>query len=120
MRRALTLFVFLWAAVTSAAQTHSVTLAWVDQLNPSGTQYNAYRASGACPATPPTSTAGFVKLNSSSISGMTYIDATVTAGQTYCYVVTAVNTTSETAPSPDAQAVILTLFPVSTLTVRSN
>lgn len=111
---------FLFFAAAALAQTgHSSTLTWQDTQNPTGTTYNAWRASGACPATAPTSTppAGFTLLNTVPIASLTYVDTAVTAGNTYCYVVTAVGPNGQSSPSNDAQAVIPAAFPVQSVSV---
>lgn len=106
------------------AQTgqHFTTLTWNDTVNPSGTQYNAWRAPGACPTTAPTTTppTGFTLLNSTPLSAMTYRDTTVTAGLPYCYVVTAMGPQGQSAPSNDAGVVVPAAFPVSGLTVTAQ
>jgi len=88
----------------SGAGTHDAILSWTARTTSGVVGYNVYRgtASGGESATP---------LNSSPINGTTYTDATVQAGQTYYYVVTAVasddatqsansNEVSATVPSP--------------------
>jgi|SRR6185437_76950 len=82
------------AAVAADAQTttHSVTLSWVDNSNPTGTTYNVYRASGLC-----SGSSVFSKL-ASAVAAFTYVDSTVTVGS-YCYQVTAVSNSVEGAPS---------------------
>ncbi len=80
---------------------HTVTLSWVASTSPNVT-YNVYRSS--------TSGGPYTKLNSSPISGLTYVDSAVVAGQTYYYVARAVdsgatesvnsNQTTAVVPSP--------------------
>ena len=61
---------------------HSASLSWTASTTPNVT-YNVYRATGSTgPFTTP--------LNSSPITGTTFVDTTVQAGQTYYYVATAV------------------------------
>lgn len=93
------------------AQTpqHSVTLNWVDTSNPSGTTYSVYRSVGLCSGTP-----SFSKL-ASAVTAKTYIDSTVTPGN-YCYEVTAVFQSVESAPSNTALAPVPT-FPPANLSV---
>lgn len=115
-----TLVLLLGLAAACYAQSgHSVTLSWTDTQNPSGTTYNAWRATGACPATPPTTTppAGFTQLNTTPVTAMTYLDTAVTAGDTYCYVVTAAGPNGQSVPSNTAGATVPPAFPVSGLTV---
>jgi len=84
MRRfLLAALLLLLAGVTAQAQTtHSVTLTWADTLNPTGTTYSVYRATGLCSGTPV-----FSKL-ATAVTVLTYKDTTVTPGN-YCYTVTA-------------------------------
>lgn len=100
------------AGLLKAQTQHSATLSWTDPSNPTGTTYNVYRQTSACPATEPTSLAGFTKLNTSIVTGLTFTDSTVTPGS-YCYLVTAVVGSAESGPSPDAGASVLPFAPVS-------
>jgi len=107
----------LFLAVGLQAQTatppHSVTLAWQDTQNPSGTTYNAYRAAGDCITTPPV----FAKINLVPITSTNWTDQTVSDGR-YCYQVTAVDTAgNESAPSNSAVAFVKP-FPPTTLTAH--
>jgi hypothetical protein len=96
---------------------HSVTMTWADSLNPAGTTYNVYRAAGACPAAPPTvtppTTEGFALLVAG-LTTKTETDSTVAGGAIYCYLVTAVVSGAESAPSNIAQA---GSFPPTMLTI---
>ena len=65
-----------------AATTHSVELSWAASTSAGVVGYNVYRA---------ISTGGYSKLDSSIVTGLKYTDVTVTAGTTYKYVVTAVD-----------------------------
>jgi cellulose 1,4-beta-cellobiosidase len=78
---------------------HAAKLSWTASTTPSVT-YNVYRATASTgPFTTP--------LNSSPITGTTYTDTAVTAGQTYYYVVTAVASSgTQSADSNTAQATI--------------
>lgn len=114
-----TLVLLLGLAAACYAQSgHSVTLSWTDSQNPAGTTYNVWRASGACPATAPTSTppTGFTQLNTAPVTATTYLDTAVTAGDTYCYVVTAVGPNGQSAPSNTAGVGVPAAFPVSGVT----
>lgn len=85
MKKGLRFIVFavlFTAAVSNAQTTHSVTLTWVDPLNPTGTTYNVYRSTGLCSGTP-----AFSKL-ASGVSTLTYKDTSVGVGN-FCYEVTA-------------------------------
>ena len=101
MRLLLSCAIALLACVNLLAQTgKNVGLTWADDLNPSSTTYNAYRAPGSCSGTP-----GFAKINVSPIALKTYTDPSVPVG-VYCYRVTAVYETAESAPSNSAGALI--------------
>jgi len=110
---------FLFAGFAFGQQTHSATPTWTDTANPSGTTYNAWRASGTCPSPGPTTTppSGFTQLNAAAITAMTYTDTTVAAGATYCYVLTAVTSAGQSVPSGTGQGTIPGAFQVSGLTV---
>lgn len=94
------------AAVTVAIPVaHSATLSWTASTtsNPGGSiaGYNAYRSS--------TSGGLYTKLTSTLVTLTSYVDATVQAGATYYYVVTAVdNLGNESEFSNQVQAVIPT------------
>ena len=84
----------------SVYNAHAANLSWTPSATPNVT-YNVYRATASTgPFTTP--------LNSSPITGTTYKDSLVQAGQTYYYVVTAVATDgTESADSgPPVQATI--------------
>lgn len=101
---ALALGVFL-----AQGQTHSVTLNWTDTLNPAGTTYSVYRATGLCSGTPT-----FSKI-ASALTVLTYVDTTVTPGN-YCYSVSATYAGMESAQSNTAGAPVPS-FPPTSLTV---
>ena len=83
-----------------AAPQHRVDLAWTASAS-SVTGYNVYRSS--------TSGSGYVKLNSSLNAGTSFSDSSVTAGATYFYVTTAVDSTgTESSYSNQVQATIPT------------
>jgi hypothetical protein len=122
MKRVIQLIVLTAAlAVCLCAATHSITIAWTDTVNPTGTTtYNVYRLTGACP-TPAPATApppGFAQLVSG-ISTTTETDSTVLPATTYCYLVTAVVAGSESVPSNTAQGVEPGSFPPTMLQVKS-
>lgn len=73
------------------APAHQVTLTWVPSTNSGVTGYNVYRSQ--------TNGSGYVKLTGTPVSGLTYVDANVTGGQTYYYEVTVVSGAAESAPS---------------------
>jgi hypothetical protein len=87
----------------SGAGGHYVVLSWTASTTAGVVGYNAYRGT--------TSSGPFSQLNSSLISGTTYTDGNVQAGQKYYYVVNAIasdevtessnsNVASATVPSP--------------------
>ncbi len=83
----------------TAATQHSVQLTWVASTNVIG--YNVYRSS--------TSGGPYTILNPSLIGTIAYTDTTVSAGTTYYYVVTAVDSSSkESGYSNETKAVIPT------------
>ena len=88
----------------SGAGTHDVILSWTASTTPGVVGYDVYRGTTSGGPYP-------TELNSTPVNGTTYTDATVQAGQTYYYVVTAVasddvtqsadsNQVSATVPSP--------------------
>ena len=89
------------AGTGQAAPTtpHSVELSWNPSSSSGVTGYNVFRAaaSGAYGSTP---------LNSAPVSGTTYADASVTAGQTYFYIVTTVGSGTSSAASNEVEATI--------------
>jgi hypothetical protein len=98
--RYLVMLIMLALVIPLAAQaSHSVTLTWVDTQNPTGTTYNVKRATGTCTGTPSFSTI------SSAVAVKTYTDSTVTVGN-YCYIVTAVFSSIESAPSYSVNPVV--------------
>jgi hypothetical protein len=96
----LTLLLVAFALMAQPAGTHSVTLTWQDGRNPTGTTYNAYRAPGACGS----ATAVFTGVGLG-LTGLTYVDSTVSIG-TYCYQVKATNGSTESAASNQAVAIV--------------
>jgi len=78
---------------------HSVNLSWTASSSPNVAGYNVYRGTA--------SGGPYTKVNSAPVSGTTYTDTTVQPGQTYYYVVTAVDTSNaESAYSSPVQAVV--------------
>ena len=74
-------------------------LSWNPSSSSGVTGYNVFRAgtSGAYGSTP---------LNSGPVSGTTYADASVTAGQTYFYIVTTVGSGASSVASNEVEATI--------------
>jgi fibronectin type 3 domain-containing protein len=69
----------------AAATTYTVGLAWT--AGSSATGFNIYRGT--------TSGGPYTKLNASALSAASYSDSSVTAGQTYYYVATDLNSSGE-------------------------
>ena len=92
------------AAVGGACVTgvvHSAALTWTASTSSNVTGYNVYR--GTQPNGP------YTRLTAAPVAGTAYTDFTVQAGQTYYYVATAVDSSSnESAYSSQASAVIPT------------
>jgi hypothetical protein len=83
---------------TATAQpvSRSVSLSWTASTSPNVSGYNVYRAT----------TAGgtYVRINGSTVTGTSFVDRNVVAGQTYYYVATALNGTSESGFSTSVSA----------------
>jgi hypothetical protein len=78
--------------------SHSVTLTWTASTS-TVSGYNVYRST--------VSGGPYTKMNSSLIASATYVDNGVTAGQTYYYVVTSVDSNSvESANSAEVSALV--------------
>lgn len=92
------------AALLSGQTAHKVTLTWTDLLNPPGTTYNVKRATGLCSGTPTFNTIA------TAIAVKTYEDSTVQPGP-YCFIVTAVYSGVESAPSNTALANVPSFAP---------
>src|SRR6516225_9573385 len=81
---------------------HSVTVTWTASTSTGVTGYNVFRSQ--------TTGGPYTQMNTNLIGGTSYVDSSVTAGQSYYYVVTAVgsgssqssysNETSASVPSP--------------------
>jgi hypothetical protein len=85
-------------AGTGTSPVYTVGLSWTASTS-SVMGYNVYRG--------PASSGPFSKINPSLNSNTAYTDGSVTSGQTYYYVTTAVNSSNEeSSPSTPAQAVI--------------
>lgn len=95
----LALLLLLALPIHAQSSQHSVTLTWIDTVNPIGTTYNVYRAPGLCTGTP-----AFFEI-ASAIAILTYIDLAVVPSS-YCYEVTASYGGLESDPSPTALAVV--------------
>lgn len=111
------LVLFFGLAFAASAAPHSVTLTFTasaDDLGSTGAGYGytAWRASGTCPTTAPTTTTGFTALNSMPFLTTTYTDSTVTVGQ-FCYLVTFTSGTAQSLPSNTAGAAVLPQAPTN-------
>lgn len=95
-----TVFCSLTFACALAAQVRTVTLTWNDDVNPAGTTYNVYRATGVCAGSPT-----FTRVNSTPIATKTYVDSGVAPGN-YCYVVRAAAAGLESDDSNQAGAAV--------------
>ncbi|MFL6446645.1 MAG: DUF4082 domain-containing protein [Bryobacteraceae bacterium] len=88
-------------AATAASTAHSVSLSWTASTSSNITGYNVYRGT--------TSGGTYTKVNSAMVGTTTYVDGSVTAGQTYYYVTTAVDGSgAESGYSNQATAVVPT------------
>lgn len=110
-------YLFILAALTLSvsahAQAHSASIKWTASID-TGVTYNVYRLIGSCPTT----VTGFTKITSS-VSVLTFIDSTVTAGN-YCYYVTSSLNGAESVPSNLASAVILPAAPTAVSITGTN
>lgn len=85
----------------TGAVAHSVTLSWTASTSSNVTGYNVYR--GVQSGGP------YTKLTATAVTGTTYTDNAVQAGQTYYYVATAVdNSNNESAYSAAISAIVPT------------
>lgn len=97
------------ACYAQTSTQHSATLTWTDTLNPVGTTYSIYRATGLCSGPP-----SFSRI-ATGVAVKTYEDTTVQVGN-YCYTVTATFNGVESANSNSAGAAVPT-FTVTQLQV---
>jgi hypothetical protein len=80
-------------------QSHTVALSWTASTTTTVTGYNVYRST--------TNGSGYVKINSSLVTALTYADSAVLNGTTYYYVTTAVDSTgAESSYSNQGTAVV--------------
>lgn len=92
------------AGLTAVGGTGQVTLSWTSVSN--ATSYNLYYAT----------TSGVTTTSSTKVASVSspYVQTGLTAGTTYYYIVTAVNSTGESAPSAQASAATASAPPVPT------
>lgn len=83
----------------TAAVVHSVTLTWVASTSSTVVGYNVYRGS--------VSGGPYTMLNSTTSSGLSYTDMTVSSSQTYYYIVTAVDASGHESIGSNEVAVII-------------
>jgi glucan 1,3-beta-glucosidase len=90
----------LAVAGTGVAGTgRSVALNWLASTSSNVSGYNVYRATGL--------TGAYTKLTAAPVSGLKFTDTSAVSGETYVYVVTAVNSSGVESPySTPATAVI--------------
>jgi hypothetical protein len=84
----------------SATISHSVSLTWTASITAGVTGYNVWRST--------TSGGSYTQLNTTTVAGTSYTDSSVSAGQIYYYVVTAVDGGNQSADSNQAQATVPT------------
>lgn len=83
------------------AVPHAVTLSWTASVSAGVAGYNVYRSG--------TTGGPYTKVNTALVAGLTYMDTSVMAGQTYYYVTTAVDGSgNESVYSNEASASIPT------------
>ena len=79
----ITLLIFALGIQAQTTFTASVTLTWTDPVNPSGTTYQVYRASGTCPSPLVWPAATFSIISGANgVSGLSYSDTTAALAQT--------------------------------------
>lgn len=79
---------------------HSAVLTWGAASDATvGSTYNVYRAAAVCPAS---GIAGVTFIKEGNTSALTFTDSTVVVGSSYCYYVTQMVGTAESAPSNTA------------------
>lgn len=92
---------------------HCAAATWTDNTNPSGTTYNAYVMTGACPGMPPMSTAGFTLSNLFPVTALRYTFTLLSASTTYCFTITAVYMSVESTPATPVQATTGSTVPIT-------
>ena len=83
--------------VSGAQPQHSVSLTWTE-TDPSVSGYNVLRST--------TSGGGYVRINTAPVETVAYTDAGVSGSTTYFYVVTALNSSGESADSNQVTSVV--------------
>jgi hypothetical protein len=89
----------------TTANSHSVLLSWAASPT-SGVNYYVYRSTTASAFSTSATPSASYRITSTPIAGLSYIDGTALAGQTYYYAVTAVNSDGESSASAAAMAAV--------------
>jgi len=113
MKYLMTVAAFFLLAGVSQAQSHQAVLSWTASPSTGVTGYNVYKITGVCPVNPTLGAFG-PKLGSTTATVLSFTDTAVTAGTTYCYVVTAFTTGGESGFNGTWQATA-PLFTASTV-----
>jgi hypothetical protein len=98
----------LGGGACATASSHSVLLNWAASST-SGVNYNVYRSTTSASFSTSATPSASYRITTTPIAGLSYIDGTVFAGQTYYYAVTAVNSGGESYAS--GTAIATTPFP---------
>jgi hypothetical protein len=86
-------------STSAAIKTHSVTLSWTASVSANVIGYNLYRST--------TPGSNYTQVNSALISGTSYTDSVVQAGQTYYYAATAIDSSqNESGYSTEVNAIV--------------
>jgi hypothetical protein len=83
-------------AGTDTGATHSVVLTWTASVT-AGVTYRVHRSDGCT---------GTYAVHASGLVTTSFTDSSVTSGQKYCYVTTAVDADGESVDSNSAQAIV--------------
>jgi fibronectin type 3 domain-containing protein len=93
--------------------SHSITLAWVASVDPVE-GYNVYRSTAPGAEVAPA-------LNGSTpVTVLTYVDSTVSVGQKYDYVITAVVNGLESVHSNEVVSAVIIPFPPTDLAITAS
>jgi fibronectin type 3 domain-containing protein len=111
MKKAILGLILSLVAASLVFAAPSVTITWTASTGTGITGYNVYRITGVCPSV--ISLSAFTKLTATPQTALTYTDTTVVDGGSYCYTVTALTSTQESA-APGTLAVSIPLYTAST------
>jgi hypothetical protein len=104
----------VWFVPAWGQTQHSVVLTWVQSTSPVATN-SVWRGPGACPQ------AAFTKIFTSTSPVTTYTDTNVTSGQSYCYYVTASDSSgNQSSPSNTVSGTVPGPVPPTGLTATAN